>query len=86
MQLRDGLEIQKAHDILLPLLAPNTGLPPDAIAEVIGNETDKLMTHCMLDVLCWVLKHDHNTAFDENLSRIKGKLEELGFYIGDSAN
>lgn len=86
MKIRDANEIQKAHDILLPLLAPNTGLPQDAIAQVIGNDADRMMIHAMLDTLCWVLEHDHNTAFATNLERIKSKLEELGFYIGDSAN
>lgn len=45
---------------------------------------DRLMISC--DVLCWVLKHDHNPTFEENISKLEAQLKEIGVNLIDHGN
>lgn len=58
-------EIQLAHDIL---------------AAVVSREKSHHLQviHAALDVLCWVLNHDENEAFKNNLHTIQKVLAEEG--------
>jgi hypothetical protein len=74
--LRDGLEIQRAHDILKALVMEEVpfdmqGCSPVQLAGI----------HAALDTLCWVLGHRHNTAFEGNLEKIERALEAKGFKL-----
>jgi hypothetical protein len=72
IEVRDALEIQHAHDTLLALI---TGALPKL---AIDPETrSRIMITC--DVLCWVLKHDHNQAFAENLAGLREQIREAGY-------
>jgi hypothetical protein len=73
---RDPLEIQRAHDILV---AWRLGKVPP-----IFQGDAETAAHSALDVLCWVLNHDHNKAFGENLETINTTLENLGYRLRDS--
>jgi hypothetical protein len=74
-ELRDRRSIQRAHDILKAAL---TDLPvswPDA--------PTKAAAHGALDALCWVLRHDHNTLFAENLATLHRNIEQAGYVLSE---
>lgn len=75
---RDPLEIQRAHDMLV---AWRLGEVPDIVE---GDSRSIVAMKAALDVLCWVLDHDHNKAFGENLETINTTLENLGYRLRDS--
>lgn len=63
-------EIQRAHDILAALILEEVPIrikpeQAEALSAAAG-------------ALCWVLNHDHNKSFEENLARIEQMFEELG--------
>jgi hypothetical protein len=66
--LRPAGEIQRAHDLLLQLTMDGL-LAKENQPKVIA----------ALDVLCWVLHHDHNTTFGKNLDSIERLMQEAGF-------
>lgn len=73
---RDPKEIQRAHDILVAI----------ALGEVpnVFTETETYIWRGVLDALCWVLQHEHNKAFSENLALIEARIKSLGFHLWDS--
>jgi hypothetical protein len=75
--MRSYEEIQRAHDQLLPLI---TGDIPFPLAE-----EDRRHLHACLDVLCWVLEHNHNQAFAVNLDRLGADLHAAGFELKRAA-
>jgi hypothetical protein len=79
MNARPVKEIQRAHDLLLPII---TGEIPFTFASA----ENKQCVHAMLDVLCWVLEHDHNLAFTANLTAIEEDLRNRGFILEDHGN
>ncbi len=66
MKNRD--EIQRAHDLL------NAVLKGDVIY-VTG--ADEYALRGALDVLCWILGHDENAAFAENLKRMTSLIQNV---------
>jgi hypothetical protein len=70
--MRDWHEIQRSHDLLQALLA---GDIPGLLVEPQG------AFHAAMDVLCWVLGHDHNPAFAENLEQIEQEFERRGIVV-----
>jgi hypothetical protein len=71
MTIRTEAEIQRAHDLLsLVLLDPVTG-------QTVDPNTQATMMH-NLDVLCWVLHHDHNETFPKNLAQLEDDLARAG--------
>jgi len=70
---RNENEIQRAHDILVAVLRKET--PPIQIDAMALNAL-----HVAADTLCWVLHHDYNPAFADNLALIEralgGRFEE----------
>ena len=73
--MRPWLEIQKAHDMLSVL-----ALDPELRRKVIDCDKVDLMI-ASLDVLCWVLHHDHNQTFAVNLRDVEGLLADAGFKL-----
>jgi hypothetical protein len=70
--MRNEDEVQRAHDLLKALIlseVPNPYPDEDHLAALTP----------VLDVLCWVLRHDHNQTFAVNLQRVEKALERLGF-------
>lgn len=56
MTIRPAIEIQHAHDLIIPVLLGEVPCPfknPEAMQTL----------HGAADVLCWVLQHDHNQTF-----------------------
>lgn len=71
--MKTELEIQRAHDILVEIIlkrAPNP-FEEDAMPFLLANAA----------VLCWILDHDHNPAFGENLVKIQSWLLNHGYEI-----
>ena len=79
MTLRNAKEIQRAHDLIIPILLEEVPNPFD-------NPDSKEALHAAADVLCWVLMHDHNTAFGENLKELEEGLADLGIHLEDHSN
>lgn len=71
--LRDVDEIQKAHDILIDVANGNFdgGYPPGV----------RQAAHHSVDVLCWVLKHEHNPSFAQNIQMILNEAKRRGFIV-----
>lgn len=58
-------EIQRAHDL-------------------VGQycfEMDDAVSFEHVSALCWVLRHDHNTAFAQILETVESRLESLGIHV-----
>jgi hypothetical protein len=71
MQRED--EIQRAHDMLRAAVMDEVPHPfdPDVLRAM----------HASLDALCWVLQHNHNVAFRDNLERLRKFLEVRGYQM-----
>lgn len=77
VQLRAALEIQRAHDMLKGIAIGEIPIAfggPDA-------ELQRAMMFSALDVLCWVLRHDHNTEFATNLDALEEAAAKAGFAL-----
>lgn len=67
-------EIQRAHDLLIGLIneevvvGRNVELPVQEMAEACA-------------VLCWVLGHDHNQSFNENLSKLEKFANDHDYFL-----
>lgn len=74
IKLRDKSEMQFAHDLLTAIVtgeAPGFDkFPPRA----------KLGMVAQLDVLCWVLEHDHNQNFGNNVKALREYLAKKGHF------
>lgn len=72
--IRNYEDIELAHDCLRGWVM---GVAPEDM-----DEEALQPTHAALDVLCWVLGHDHNTTFGDNLEKLgwrqMTKVEEEG--------
>jgi hypothetical protein len=69
-RLRDASEIQRAHDIL-----------KNIVLEEIPVKVDQAPLYASLDVLCWVLRHDHNHTFADNLDGVEEAALAAGFMV-----
>jgi hypothetical protein len=69
MRSRD--EIQRAHDVLVQVVTN-----PVIRAVVIDpNDLDDLVRN--LEPLCWVLRHDDNRTFGQNLAAVENRVREI---------
>lgn len=75
--LRDALQIQRAHDLLVGCLTDPRlkDKLPEGAAKVAAAQAD---------VLCWVLEHQHNPRFGEELRLVEAALREAGVELTDS--
>ena len=65
--IRNENEIQRAHDIFVAVIRKET--PPIRLDQMQLNALQ-----VAVDTLCWVLYHDHNPAFADNLALIERAL------------
>lgn len=73
--IKNAPEIQAAHDRLTAIILgeiPNPWAGQPGIHERLCAATD---------VLCWVLNHDHNVNFAENLKAIDALMAERGYSL-----
>ncbi len=74
-ELRPVWEVQRAHDVLVAILLREAPLDlPEATMLAINHAAA---------TLCWVLKHEHNRVFAENLAELELLLADAGFGIVD---
>lgn len=73
VRLRNGMEIWRAHDILSALVTGEI--------QVTLDDRSRAAAHAALDALCWVLRHDHNPHFAENLAGIEKAAETAGYRL-----
>jgi hypothetical protein len=71
--MRPECQIQAAHDCLAAIVLGEVSCP--------GGEDTRDAIHAALDVLCWVLEHDHNPHFARNLGKIQAELFDLGYRL-----
>jgi hypothetical protein len=67
-------EIQRAHDILIAV----------KLGEVMVLVPDDDSLTAAIDVLCWVLRHDHNQTFAENLAGLEAAIAATGAVLHDA--
>jgi hypothetical protein len=77
-QMRQEQDIVQAHDRLVAILLHDVPWP----FEEPRNATMESSIKAACDVLCWVLKHDHNQTFANNIAAIDERLAEMGFVLG----
>lgn len=75
--MKTTLEVHAAHDRLVAILLKEVPNPFD------DDPQAERMLIAATDVLCWVLEHDHNLAFTENLQKIDAFLAERGLVLRD---
>jgi hypothetical protein len=77
IELRSKQEIQAAHDRLVAIIVGDVPKP---------YENPHWLTSLRISasVLCWVLKHDHNSSFAETLDEIDAFLAARGIVLQDS--
>jgi hypothetical protein len=78
LPLRDAEEVQEAHDFLGAVLQFDNRELFDS--DRMEPEVRQAM-HAAYDALCWVLKHDHNPAFGNNLSAIRELAQRNGIKL-----
>lgn len=66
-------EIQKAHDVLIAVVLKEVDISMD------NQGIDRCRS--ALDALCWVLDHDHNTAFAGNFASVHKAITEKGYVL-----
>lgn len=69
--IRPADQIQAAHDILVSIILG------DCEIGAANNAKETMQVYC--EVLCWILRHDHNQAFANNLKEIQRRLRERGY-------
>ena len=69
--MRTRAEIERAHDLLASIL-----LDDELRATMDPRDVD--LKIAAADVLCWVLRHNHNGTFKENLRRLEEFARENG--------
>ena len=75
--MRSEKEIVLTHDILDGVLRKDSGMDlgiPSYIEE-------KIKYQC--DVLCWILKHDNGTAFEDNVKQLLKLARQYGYELAD---
>lgn len=73
MTMRSQEEVQAAHDRLVAILL---GELPNPFAN-----TPQPMLAAAVDVLCWILRHEHNPHFENNLALIDQFFFERGLIL-----
>jgi hypothetical protein len=76
IKLRAPEEIQAAHDRL-------TAIVLNEVPNPFTNTPQEVLT-ASLDVLCWVLHHDHNPNFERNLAAVDSFFAASGLQLRDS--
>ena len=71
IKLRAPLEVQRAHDLLFAVVMGEV--------DVLMTAEHRLVLGACLDVLCWVLRHHHSTAFAENFANLWRCIQEAGY-------
>lgn len=75
--MQNEMEVQRAHDMLHGIVMGEVPVP-------FKHSDPQWQALCAtLDVLCWVLGHDHNTNFVDNIRKIEKHYADLGYTLQD---
>jgi len=77
VMMRSLDEVQRAHDMLIGIV-----LDQALLAKAV-NPKDLPFIVAALDVLCWLLHHDHNVSFAKNIAVIEARLREQGIILAE---
>lgn len=66
-------DVQRAHDVLVAMVTGEIDIGLRAV--------DRDSLHFALDALCWVLRHDHNTAFGDNFGKLEAIAAARGYVM-----
>jgi len=72
----DIQEIQKAHDILCAVILGEVEI------DLTPEEHKRIQANC--EALCWILGHEHNPTFGDNLINIQKAAYDRGYRLYDS--
>jgi hypothetical protein len=72
--MRTAREVYRAHDVLKAIVLNEVPNPFEGALEIASMVS-------ALDVLCWVLRHDHNNSFETNLAKATHFLDNLGYSL-----
>lgn len=79
--IRDTSEIQRQHDRLVGILLD------ERIQTAIGLDSEgQQHMSALASVLCWVLRHDHNDAFEQYLMALDERCRGVGFHLPAEPN
>lgn len=73
---QDVSEIQKAHDILCAVILGEVKIG------LTEEQHKQIQANC--EALCWILGHEHNPTFAENLMNIQQAAHQRGYRLYDS--
>lgn len=75
-ELRQLIDIQRAHDILTSILMgqPDLQLDTDIMADMMA----------CADVLCWALNHEHSQVFAKKLAFLEMAAAKAGFVFEEN--
>lgn len=69
-------EIQRAHDMLSAVVLREVNVEVPVGFGLVVVDLELLSAQC--DVLCWILEHDHNFAFENNLKALRAEFDRRG--------
>jgi hypothetical protein len=82
-QTRPTEDIQRAHDMLVGIFFLNSTRRKEGQPPLISEENE-LPLRIAVDVMCWVLNHDHSKRFSELLENLERDINEAGFAVARS--
>lgn len=71
--MKTEAEVQRAHDIMVAAILKEIPVPM--------TENDRKYLGAQASGMCWMLGHDHNPAFAENLEKIERWAAENGYAL-----
>lgn len=77
--MKTQAEIQEAHDRVVQTVLGDAPNP-------FEGENSKMLLIAAADVLCWVLEHEHNQTFANNLKILAQEQKALGYELVDYGN
>jgi len=76
--VKTAQEVQRAHDLLIEIILAENRNP----LQLGQDEIDDIKAYTT--VLCWLLGHQYNTVFEDNLHMLEEGLKKLGFSLFDA--
>lgn len=77
--MKTQAEIQEAHDRIVQTVLGDAPNP-------FEGANSKMLLIAAADVLCWVLEHEHNQSFADNLKKLTEGQRALGYELVDYGN
>lgn len=82
---RSAFDIQRAHDLIVGIIL-DVQLRRLLLRKFTNQTSAFEQLKAYADTLCWILGHDHNQTFAENLASIEHGITALGYEVHDSGS